>query len=277
MGAATASGGAGAAVTFANVNPGPVPCPAGTLSTTAGAKIVTTVAGWDAVDQTTAGTTGRDVESPRDFEERRRASVAVNAQGPVPSVRGAVLGTAGVLDAYVVDNPSGSARTVGGVSLPPHSLYVSVTGGADMDVAVAIFVKKAPGCDMSGNTTVNVPDMAYLAPQPTYPITFQRATPTPVYVSVTLVNGPGVPADVVTRVRNAVLGAFSGTDRGPRARIGQALYAVRFVSAVSALGPWAQVFSVTIGLTPGAPGASVMLPISQQPTLGAADVSVTLA
>jgi hypothetical protein len=276
LGTAIISGGV-AQVSFACVTPGPISCPRDTLSTSGGAKIITSVAGWDTTSQPVAGTLGRYVESPRDFETRRRASVAKNGAGFVPSVRGAVLAVPGVLDAYVIDNPSGSPKTVGGVTLPPHSLYVCATGGTDLDVANAILTKKSPGCDMVGNTTVNVPDTAYLFPQPTYPVTFQRSVATPVYIALTMVNASGVPADVVTRVRNAMVNAFAGADGGPRARIGQALYATRFIGPVAALGPWAQVVSASLGLTPTTVNAaSLTLPINQQPTLDPSNVFVTL-
>ena len=80
----------------------------------------------------TDGVLGNDVESREDFEARRRASVAQNSLGSVPSVRGAVLNVPGLLDAFVTENPFGEQTVVGGQILVPNSLYVAAVGGDAM-------------------------------------------------------------------------------------------------------------------------------------------------
>ena len=79
-----------------------------------------------------------------------------------------MLNVAGVLDAYVTENPSATPATIGGVTLVANSLYVAVTGGTAIDVATAIWSKKAPGCAYNGNTTVVVQDTSsgYSPPYP---------------------------------------------------------------------------------------------------------------
>src|SRR5882762_477916 len=120
---------------------GPIECPAGTLN-----AIYQAIPGWDTINNPSDGVVGNDVETRQEFEARRVASVAQNSIGSLPSVRGAVLSVAGVLDAYVTENVNPTASVVGGVSLVPKSLYVAVVGGAVADVARAIWSKKAPGC-----------------------------------------------------------------------------------------------------------------------------------
>jgi hypothetical protein len=147
----------------------------------------------------------------------------------------------------VTENPTGSPLTVGGVTLAAHSLYVAAVGGTDVDVATAIWTKKAPGCDYNGNTTVAVPDKSYPPPYPTYNVTFQRPAAMPIIFAVNIVDGPLVPADAADQIKAAIISAFAGNDGGPRERIGRTVYASRYYAPVAALGSWVQIISIKVG------------------------------
>ena len=112
---ATIPDGGTVSIEFQNIISGPIPCPAGTLT-----SIYQLVDGWDTVNNPSDGVLGRDVESRTDFEFRRQNSVAGNAQGSNAAVLGAVFAVPGVLDAYVIDNSksvaSGAAITSGTIS-----------------------------------------------------------------------------------------------------------------------------------------------------------------
>lgn len=260
-------------VSFAAIDDGPIACPANTLT-----GIYRVVSGWDTVTNPTEGIVGRDVESRAQFEARRSASVAINALGIMPSIRAAILNVPDVIDAYVTENPTGSAVTVGGVSIPARTLYVAVTGGTDADVARAIWKKKPPGAGYTGNTTVTVKDTSsgYDVPYPSYDVQFQRPTALPIYFAVQLTNNGLVPSDVQARVRAAMLAAFNGEDGGSRARTGATLYASRFYANVAALGSWAQIISITIGTTSSPTSSDIAINIDKAPTLDPAHIAVTL-
>jgi hypothetical protein len=138
--------------------------------------------------------------------------------------------------------------TVGGVTLAAHSLYVAAVGGTDLDVATAIWTKKAPGCAYNGNTTVTVtdPNSGYTVP-PTYSVTFERPASLPVLFEVTIINSAQVPSNALALVQAAIVNAFGGGDGGPRARIASTILATRFVAPVVALGSWAQVQQIEVG------------------------------
>jgi len=93
---------------------------------------------------------------------------------------------------------------------------------------------------------------------------------------VQLANNGLVPADAVTQVRNAIVAAFNGDDGGPRSRIGATVYALRFAGAVAALGPWAQVVSITVGTTSSPTDPDVVVNIDKMPTLDPAHIAVSL-
>nr|WP_236709238.1 baseplate J/gp47 family protein [Acetobacter tropicalis] len=258
--------------TFSCTQAGEIICPAQSIA------ISQSLAGWATVTNPVAGVTGRAVESRTAFEERRRISVAANAIGPLDAISAAVQAVPGVSDAFVTDNSTSTAITVGGVTLAPYSLYVCVSGGADQAIAQAILRKKPPGCAYTGSTTVTVtdPNTAY-STAPSYSVSFQRATPTPLFVKVTMVASSMVPSTATTAVQSAIQAAFAGNDGGSRARIGATLYASRFYAGIAALGTWAQIADITLG-TPATPtGVSATFGVSQVPTLDQANISVVFA
>lgn len=231
-------------LTFACTITGPIQCPPATLTT-----IYRAVPGWDTITNAEAGVIGRDVEGRADFELRRQLSVAQNASGQLPAVLGSVLSVSGVLDAYVTENDSGSPVTIGGVTLAANSLYVCVSGGADVDVAGAIWKKKAPGCGYNGNTTITVQDTnsGYSPPYPSYAVSFERPDDVAILFNVTIKNNAQVPSNALTLIQNAIIAAFSGSDGGARARIGSEIFASRYYAPVALLGTWAEIISIKIG------------------------------
>lgn len=182
---------------------------------------------------------------------------------------------------YYVNHPQTVASatmhaTKFGVVLAPKSLYVAAYGGDAQAVAQAIWTKKAPGCAYNGNTTATVLDMGngYHAPYPSYDVTFNIPTPTPILLAIVMQTNVGVPSNAVALVRQAVTDSFTGADGGQRARIGTALFAGRFYANIANLGGWAQVFSILIGTAaPTLP--SIQLRGDQVPTITDANIAVS--
>ena len=195
---------------------GPIPCPAASLN-----AIYQTIPGWDSITNPSDGVIGENVESRADFEFRRQQSVAINADGVLPAIRAAVFAVPGVTDVYTTENDTGSPVTIGGVSIGANSLYVAVSGGAAQAVAQAIWSRKNPGCAYTGNTTETVQDTSYpyVAPYPSYSVTFETPTAETVVFLVTLSNNVNVPSNALTLIQGAILAAFLGADGGSRARI----------------------------------------------------------
>jgi len=84
---------------FACTTTGPIAVPASN-----GVSIYQAIPGWDSVT-CASGVVGQNVETRSEFEYRRSQSVALNGQGSLPSVLGAVFDVSGVLDAYATENP----------------------------------------------------------------------------------------------------------------------------------------------------------------------------
>lgn len=235
---------------FQCVKTGPIECPAGSInSALPGAGIFQAVNGWDSVLNAADGVLGRNEETPSEFEQRRALSVAQNSQGSLPSVLGAVLTTAGVTDAFVTENVNQTAQTIRGFTLNPNSIYVCAVGGTDSDVAHALWTKKSPGCGYNGNTTIVVQDTnsGYNPPLPSYNVSFERPSSVTVTFTVTIANGPQVPANATALVQAAIVAAFAGLDGGARARIGSTIFASRFYAPIAAIGSWVSIVNIKIG------------------------------
>jgi hypothetical protein len=223
---------------------GPISCPAGSIST-----IYQAINGGDTATNATDGVVGLATETPQQFEQRRRLSTAANAQGSLPAVLGAILTTSGVTDAFVTENVNQTPMLIRGFNVAPNSIFASVVGGTDSDVAHALWTKKSPGCGYNGTTTVIVTDTnsGYSPPLPTYNVSFVRPSFQTVVFQVTIFNSLQVPANALSLIQGTILNAFNGLDGGPRARIGSTIFASRFYGGVSALGSWAQIVNIKIG------------------------------
>lgn len=236
-------------LSFAAVVPGPTPVPETV-------KIYQAIPGWDSAT-VLSGVVGQNVESSQQFELRRQQSIAKNAVNSNNAILGAVLDVAGVLDAYVIDNPSAAPVTIRSFTLAAKSVYVAASGGAPSDVAAAIMRKKPPGTPMNGNTSVIVEDQnpAYSPPFPKYTIIYEIPPTLPIYFFVNLVNNLSIPADATAQIQTAIINAFNGTTVStssnnpspPRARIGSDIFATQYAGVIALLGSWAQVRSIQVG------------------------------
>lgn len=256
---------------------GPIPCGAGNLTTSAGGRIVTNIAGWESIENVGEGTLGADVEGRAAFEERRVATVAKNGTHTLSSIRAAVLEVADVLDVYAVENTSDVDVVKNGVTVPAHGIFASVVGGSDTEVAAAIRSKISGGCNMGGNTTIEVPDNDYADPKPTYATSFNRPDSVSIKFGVVLSLASAIPSDGIAQVKNAVINAFAGGDGLPRAGIGRRLFASRFYPPVASLGSWAaSIIDIQLGVDQ--PNQfSTILTIDKNPTVSFDDISVTFA
>ena len=172
-------------------------------------KIITTVAGWDTVNNIQSATVGTLEESQQAFEKRRYDSVALNSHGTTSSVYARVLQLDNVVGCYVVDNKTNIVKTIDDYDLKPHSIYVAVLGGNNQEIAEAIYKSLSAGCDYNGNTTIDITDENTKAVES---VTFMRPVQQNVYIKVNLFN-KDLPNDYEDLIKNAVINNFYGLDR----------------------------------------------------------------
>lgn len=264
-------------IVFKNRTTGPIACPSGTLN-----QIYQAIDGWSGITNSVAGVLGNDVESRSNFEVRRRQSVARNSSNQDGSILAALLATTNVLDAYVWSNRTASAVTKGAtsVSVAAHSVWICVYGGADADVAEAIFNTYNPGCNFNGSTTYTVYDNTnYEAPYPEYVMQWQKATTTPVYFKVTLDSSLNPPSDITSEVQTMVQTVFNGSYDGiAKARIGATINAGKYYAPVISISPDSVgILSLEVSLDGVTFTPSVTMGIDQVPTIQASDITVVLS
>lgn len=192
-----------------------------------------TIEGLDRVENPAAAAPGRAEESRVDFELRRAASVAKNSKNMNNSVYGAVADIAGVIDAFVIDNPTDNTITVGETNYPMirNSLLVSVVGGSEQEIAKQILIKGGTGCSFVGNT-----DVVYLDTEsgnafpPEYTVTFLRPTHITTYFRVLVADITAVSFVAASAAKQSILNQFSSGEN--RARIAGTVIASAFMCSI---------------------------------------------
>ncbi|KAB1581170.1 baseplate J/gp47 family protein [Serratia marcescens] len=262
-------------VIFQNTVNGPIACGSHELT-----QIYRAVPGWDSVSNAAPGVQGNEVESRTAFETRRRQSVSRNAQNVDAAVLAELLATPGVVDAWVWSNRESVTVTKGATAYPvkPKSIFISVYGGANDDVAQAIFTRAFPGVDFNGDVSISVEQReGYEPPYPTYIIGWLKAAPKRVYFTVNVEQSDTLPADAESEIRGAMLRTFNGEDgKNPRARIGSLIGVGRYYSAVTALDD-INVTSISVSLDGSTWHTGVTMGIDQMPTLQSSDIAVVVA
>lgn len=255
-------------VSFSSVENGAISVNSNTLT-----SIVSTISGWDSVDNASAGSIGRDVETRAEFEARRELSVAKNSSGTISSIYSNVSNIEDVLDVYAQQNRTNTTITVDTVDILPNSVYTSVLGGDTQEIAEAIESVLSAGCGTIGNTSYDViiPDNGVIEE-----INFQRPIAKGVKIEVKLNSTPTTPVDIADTIKDIVFNNFYGLDGiNSRVKMGQDLYASRFYSGVATIDG-INVISIEIAYIGDSLGDSIYVPIINYATLDKNDITVTV-
>ena len=177
---------------------GPISMLASTIT-----EIDNPVTGWDTVNNTSDANEGTNEESDPDLRARRQRSVARDAQAIIDAIRSAVENIDNVTQAVVLENDTDAEDANG---LPAHSFQVVVSGGTNIDVADAIWLKKPAGIRAFGDITVEVIDSQGIS----HDISFSRPTPVVIYVEVTLTTFPEYPANGDDLIKQAIVDYANG-------------------------------------------------------------------
>lgn len=249
---------------FTCLTEGAISASSGTLT-----KIVTTVTGWDTVTNVTA-IVGSLEESQSAFEQRRKDSVSLNARSTVNAVYANVAQCDGVIAVYAVDNKKNIAETIDNYSLTPHSIFVSVIGGENADIAKAIYDNLSAGCDYNGNTSVDITN-EYSGAVET--VKFYRPAQFNIYVKVQIQNSASLQNDYEDIVKQAVYNNFYGLDSTKinnepllRLKMNDDLYSSRFTPSILNAGI-TNVLTVQLSLDGSEWVNNIHIPITANPTL----------
>lgn len=181
---------------------GPVSAPANTLT-----EIRTPVFGWQSVTNLAAAAQGTYEETDEELRIRRRQSTSITAVGPMDALVGIVKSVTGVTRARVYENFTATTNANG---QPAHSIYAVVEGGANADVAAAIWARRGQGTTMVGSVSVPIVN----ANEETVNVLFDRPIDVPITVNVTIKALSNFPTDGVDRIKQAVVDWSNGKTDG---------------------------------------------------------------
>ena len=256
---------------FTCLTEGAISASAGTLT-----KIVTTVTGWDTVTNATA-IVGSLEESQSAFEKRRYDSVALNARSTTDAVFANVSQCDEVIAVYVTDNKTNVNKTIDGYTLTPHSIFVCVIGGADQDIAKAIYEHLSAGCDYNGNTVIPVTDEYTGAVEQ---VKFYRPANYNIYIKVQIQDNDSLPNDYENIIKQAVYNNFYGLDdikinNEPllRIKMNDDIYSSRFTPSILNVGI-ANVLTVQMSTDGSTWVNNWHMPITANPTLDQNNITI---
>lgn len=232
---------------FLSRDDGPVAAPAASLI-----NIVDGVLSWETVNNDAAAILGAEEQSDRDLRIRRRRTLFTGATylGALESVVWRVPNVQGVL---ALDNPTGETVVKDFVTLKPHSVYVAVHGGADAEIALALYKTKTVGADYNGNTTVTIHDPENHRP---YEVTFQRPNEVIIEVEVRVVVESAI-ANVKEAIQKAVIDYEQGNIPNIGGlNIGTDVSPFEIAGAIAAQVPGVYIKSVLIAKLNETPGVA---------------------
>lgn len=112
--------------------------------------------GWNEINNTVAGITGKFIESDTDLRLRHLTGVRAIGAATTSAIRSRMEAeVAGLNYIRVYENRT---DTIDAFSLPPHSFEAVVDGGGDQAVADKLFEVKPAGIETYGGTSVSVQD-----------------------------------------------------------------------------------------------------------------------
>lgn len=261
---------------FACTTPGPVSAPPGTLD-----RIITTIDGWDTVNNENAATVGMEAESQDAFEIRRFKSVALNSTSSIDSAYSRLATLDGVIAVCVRQNRTDTSMRIDKVTIRPHSVYVCVLGGSDNDIAEALYKTISAGCDYTGTVKIEYKDTLTKAKDI---IRFNRPAESAMMVVVTVRRSNSLAPDAEEIIKDVIYNNFYGTAAAqkysvrPVSRVvmGDDLYASRFTGPLTAAGI-NELITVKIGYKSGGIAQlrdSMAIPINVAPSLTREDIKI---
>lgn len=227
-------------VDFQAVESGPIAANPGALN-----QVVSAVLGWDSVTNPNAAVLGRLEESDVSSRMRRKNTLSLQNVALPEAIVSALYDTANVRSLQFRENPTDTDATIDGIFLLKHSVWACVDGGTDLDVATTLLANKSFGANWNGAVSVDVVEPVS---GQTYEVKFDRPTPVPVQVRLTVRNLSSL-LDPVAAVRQAILDYAAGLLEGEAGLVvGADVSAFEMAGAVNRQAPGIYVQSCEVSL-----------------------------
>ena len=240
---------------------GPIPAAANTIT-----SIVDVVTGWETVDNTAAGTLGRDHEFDDSYRIRQGQLTDRNAHATIAAIEARVRDVDGVTQVLARSNDTAALVTVRQVDIAANSILTIVRGGEDGDVARAIAESKPSGIPTAGTTSV---DHLYDNGD-VVSISFTRPTLVPIEVTLATTAMAGFPSGAAAAMVDALV------DYVARFEIGQYVDSRRLLTPIQ-MFPGHEVTSLTVDPVMGAADITMASGVALNHLLTLAATNVTIS
>lgn len=230
-------------------------------------KIENAVFGWESVTNPSSASVGRREEGDTELRARRTIAAEKTGQCSVAAIYTAIFNIDAVDVLRIYEN-KGSSTDANGV--PPQHIWAIVKGGADDDIAKALFENTAAGIGFFGDTTITYSDPVT---SEDYDITFERPEDVGIYIEIETEKQSTYPSDGDEQIKQAIIDFFNGefvkSDDSlfPGFGIGDnIIYTQLFTPINSVSGHYVQ--ALKIGITPSPTGTTDI-------TINASQIGVT--
>jgi uncharacterized phage protein gp47/JayE len=202
-------------------------------------NIATPTLGWQSVSNTVAASPGQPVQTDAQLRQLQAASTTLPSLGVMDGIVGAISNVPGVTAIAAYSNPTSTTNANG---LPAGAIAFVVQGGTAAAIANAIAIKKTPGVQTYGSSSVSVPVSWSTSPLTIY---YSPVTTVAAKVSVTLNPLNGYTSAIGTEIQNAVANYINALG------IGQNVMIPRLYVPAQLAGPYgtAAAASANDGLT----------------------------
>jgi hypothetical protein len=244
-------------------------------------NIINQVYGWDSVNNPSDGITGTVVQSDNSLRLNRTSLLSKYGSASIGSLESNLVQGLNLLTQYVfvAENSSSVDIVVGGVTLVPYSIYVSIVATEEQyqQIAEIIYNKKCPGINQNGAIEETYTDVESGT---VFVAKFEVPAPTSLQVNITYPIGEYV-ANFETLVKTAIVNNFNGNDKTNAPEfspvgIFENINVSRFVPSLLAIKQGGNYQELTIELKTGGTAApSIILPADEIATLVANDVIVS--
>ncbi len=231
----------------------------GTINT-----ISTPVAGWDSVINFTAGVGGSDIETDDELRIRFRNTKYDKASNILEALYSALISSEGVTEVVIYENDTATTDANG---VPAHSFLPIINGGDSAELAKTIWNNKPLGIRsyQASGTPITIYDSQGFP----HLIGVNRATPVPIYISMSLTKDVTYPADGDAQIKDAII-AFLESNFG----IGDDIVYSRLYTPINTVRGH-QVDTLTIGTT-ASPVGVITLPIAFDSIYTIEDVNIVV-
>ena len=237
-------------------------------------------AGWTGATNPSPALPGLPVEANSQLRARQALSVAAPSLTRLASTISAIAAVSGVTryatgtptpggPGSSIENPTGATDPWGN---PPHSISMVVEGGADLDVATAIYQKRGLGVYTNPDSTAGSMSVPVTDPN-TGTITtigFQRPSYVPIYVTMVIHGLTGYTSATLTAIQDAIITYLNDLQIGEEVTF-SAFYAVASSVMPNLLTPQFSITSLYTGITSSPSGTTNIILNYYQVAQGIAD------